>query len=259
MSIPCEYRNQINLTKYEFPESTTLILMMTFEGCHSLKIESIPKGIRAIGLRCFFACYNITKLVLPEGLTFLGYGGLGDCINLVEIILPSTLKTILPYTFENCYKLESINLEHIKRILRGAFRNCRKLNNLNLKSIIELHFGAFHGCYALDTFYFPSTIPFVNGTPSMAFEEEGLEDIWVGNIWNPKAIGVEDGDEGKYILREYGEEYDEEAERDYWDWLARESIVDWLEGRKELFGMEDRYEEMEKMEKEEEVWDNMYD
>ena len=74
----------------------------------------------------------ITKVVIEEGVHDLGQMAFYGLPNLTEVVLPESAVEIRNYTFKNCPKLTTINLEVVEAIGEGAFYGCSALAGIQL-------------------------------------------------------------------------------------------------------------------------------
>ncbi len=98
---------------------------------------------------------------VPEDITHI----CGEAIDPVEnklttIVLPSSLTTIEPYAFAECYALEYLTIpQSVTRIGQGAFLNCTLLKDLDIPANIrEIEAETFYGCTALQGIWLPEHI-----------------------------------------------------------------------------------------------------
>ena len=75
---------------------------------------------------------QITKVVINEGIHDIGQMAFYELPNLVEVVLPESAVEIREYTFKNCSKLTTINLEVVEYIREGAFYGCSALEGIEL-------------------------------------------------------------------------------------------------------------------------------
>lgn len=97
----------------------------------------LPNNLTGIANEAFYqqqgtAENPFTSINIPEGVTRIGQSAFYGCSNLTEVILPTTLNIIEEQTFQNCTKLQRINLETITAIRESAFDNCESLQNVQL-------------------------------------------------------------------------------------------------------------------------------
>ena len=69
--------------------------------------------------------------------------------NLKTVVLNAAVNKVGYRTFQNCAKLESINLENVDTIDSEAFKGCSKLASVNLSAIQYINTNAFEGCTKL--------------------------------------------------------------------------------------------------------------
>ncbi len=116
------FKDCVNLTRVDMPESVTSIGYMAFECCKKLKDVKLPKGVTSIEPGAFIGCASITKMDIPEGVTVLGWGMFTDCEKLAEVKLPESMTEIESSAFSGCVSLKDLKLpEGVTKIGSGAF------------------------------------------------------------------------------------------------------------------------------------------
>ena len=96
------FRNCVNLTKLDLPESLTSIGEAAFEGCTGITELNLPESLTSIGEGAFEGCTGITELNLPESLTSIGEGAFEGCTGITELTLPENLTSIGEGAFCTC-------------------------------------------------------------------------------------------------------------------------------------------------------------
>lgn len=171
-----------SLSKVVFGQDVKRIPKNLLYNVSSLSTIVFPSELREIGSNAFegTAWFNNQ----PEGLVYAGpvaykykgtapaniniYNGtLGiadGCFdengnytvkNIINVVLPPSVTHIGGSSFEECYNLQSINLEHVQYIGGSAFWSCRKLTQVNIgtstSSNTDIVVGgyAFYGCSEL--------------------------------------------------------------------------------------------------------------
>ena len=86
---------------------------------------------------------QITKVVINEGIHDIGQMAFYEMPNLVEVVLPESAVEIREYTFKNCAKLTTINLEVVEFIREGAFYGCSALENVTFAEGVVIGDWAF--------------------------------------------------------------------------------------------------------------------
>ena len=85
----------------------------------------------------------IVKVVIEEGIHDIGQMAFYELPNLVEVVLPDSAVEIRNYTFKNCKKLTTINLEVVEFIREGAFYGCSALENITFAEGVVIEEWAF--------------------------------------------------------------------------------------------------------------------
>ncbi|MEG1581714.1 MAG: leucine-rich repeat protein, partial [Clostridia bacterium] len=135
-----------------------IITDSAFAGFSGLKSVSIPASC-SVALNAFNSSNKIEKLDITIGNTISAEI---DDTNVAGLINPACLKTVTladrivgvqALLFNNCSKLETINLDKVKSIGDNAFRGCASLRSVSLSSInvIGIGSGAFENCSLLQT------------------------------------------------------------------------------------------------------------
>ena len=86
---------------------------------------------------------QITKVVINEGINDIGQMAFYELPNLQEVVLPESAVEIREYTFKNCQKLTTINLEVVEVIQEGAFYGCSALENVTFAEGVTVGDWAF--------------------------------------------------------------------------------------------------------------------
>lgn len=104
--------------KYIVPQGTLKITSNQFMGRADLEEIIIPKSVRVICGGAFYLCKNLKTVVFEDN---------------------SRLEEISSYAFQNCHKLEIINIpDGVKRIRSHAFWACPMLSNINIPQSVEM-------------------------------------------------------------------------------------------------------------------------
>lgn len=104
----------------------------------------------------------IKKVIIPEGVVEIQQNAFMNCSALEEVVIPTTCKYIRKDAFKNCTSLTTINLFEdmgtgdkddnvwIEAIGDRAFENCIRLNNIDLSQTYSIGKEAFKNCQALE-------------------------------------------------------------------------------------------------------------
>ena len=94
----------------------------------------IPDGVTKIGSHAFFRCDNLTSIEIPNSVTMIGdYAFSGTSLTSVEI--PDGVTTIGDNAFWNCQSFTSIEIPNsVTMIGEGAFNDCYSLQSINVEA-----------------------------------------------------------------------------------------------------------------------------
>ena len=119
---------------------------------------------------------------LKENQTYINILKIGDstfsnCRKLENITLPEMVSVIGNYAFYNCERLETIDLSRILMIKDHAFENCLKLNKVNLLALTQVSIISdflFKNCINLEEVIFPRGL---NKIGTCAFENTKVKSL----------------------------------------------------------------------------------
>ncbi len=154
-----------------------------FSGCSSLQTVSLPAGLTHIGARAFeesglteidLSGTSLTQLA-PTSATVdrnsADSGIFSGCDELVKVVLPAGLTRIGGRAFENCVRLDQIELGNVTFIGARAFFGCNALTQLDTHSVTEVCEAAFQSCLLLKELNMPK----LEVIGKNAFYNSGLE------------------------------------------------------------------------------------
>ena len=165
------FRSCNNLTTVGSIANCTTIGSCAFQGCSALQevdlSDNVSIGSRAfqncsllqnvgslngaaIGEYAFYICQNLTTVDISQSAS-LGIYAFASCSNLTSVGDLSAYTAIPNYAFQNCNKLESVNLSNCKTIGSNAFSNCQNIKNVDLSKVVSIGEGAFLDCSSLET------------------------------------------------------------------------------------------------------------
>jgi hypothetical protein len=118
-----------------------------------LIIPNVIDGKRVIGLRTIFSgCTNLKSVSISYGIKDMGNFQFQDCTEIEgDIYIPSSITNLGLRTFENCNKIENVEL-YCKCSLEqqyncGVFFNCKGLNNVYISNNVEdVNNSSFRNC-----------------------------------------------------------------------------------------------------------------
>lgn len=182
-SLGTKFKGNTEITSFnelEMFSGLSAINASEFNGCTSLDIALLPKGIKTVGAYAFLNCASMNADINLPLLTSIGirafhnsgivkvtslgsitslpdgewtgsvYAGVFyGCTQLKTVILPDSLKTIGNASFNGCKLLESVTFgSNISKIGDNAFSYCSNLNidELNLPLLSSIGSRAFYAC-----------------------------------------------------------------------------------------------------------------
>jgi len=156
-------KNLESLDVSNFDISKIKKITQIFYGCTNLKTLNIPPmntNELFYTKEAFYDCQSLTSLDLSS----LNFGSVisakkmfYNCINLENLIMPNKMTSLVrtDNMFENCYKLNSINLGFLENtsdlvVAEGMFKNCEKLTEIQFPNIDTINLDntneMFSGC-----------------------------------------------------------------------------------------------------------------
>jgi hypothetical protein len=143
-----------SITEIELSKDIESIGENAFFNCKNLSTitYTAENNINSIGNYAFGMCAKLTSFAFNENVLDIGAGAFTGCASIIEVFIPSTIEIIESSTFANCINLENVvfekdittNQANLKTIKQNAFENCTRLNNINLPdSLEEIHSYAF--------------------------------------------------------------------------------------------------------------------
>ena len=97
-----------SLALTELPKGVTEIGAYAFYGCTGITLNELPDGVTQIGDSAFFGCTGITLNALPDGVTEIGDSAFYGCTGITLNALPDGVTEIGAYAFSGCTGLENI-------------------------------------------------------------------------------------------------------------------------------------------------------
>jgi hypothetical protein len=137
-----------NATHVTFPENITISILgdKLFKNRTEIESIDIPETVTQIGGWVFDGCVNLKTLKLPPQLTDMWQYALTR-MSIEEIEVPSSLKAIIPFTFNECKSLKRVVINKGTHTINAwAFKNCEQLEEVILPKEINIHENAFSGC-----------------------------------------------------------------------------------------------------------------
>ncbi|MEG2947004.1 MAG: leucine-rich repeat protein, partial [Bacteroidales bacterium] len=151
-----------NLRKINLPESMTTL----GEGClgqTGIETIVIPAGITLLDAGIFQGCKNLKSVTVNGAVTAIQMRAFSDCASLEEIVFAnlSALATLDMYVFNNCPKLQSLDLStsQLTELPYKSFTNGASLATVKLPATIQsMADYVFDGCESLNLAAFPANL-----------------------------------------------------------------------------------------------------
>ncbi len=164
------------LTSAYLPASLEEISPGAFGSCHALSAFSVASGnnsfctVGGVLFNCSrtvlvlfpggkLSLYNF-EYTVPEGTVEIADGAFMGNQYLVRLNVPSTLRVFGESAFEDCTRLQDINLSYgVTELPRYLFRNCEHLYGIYLPpTVTTIAYGAFENCTRLSEIYLPENL-----------------------------------------------------------------------------------------------------
>ena len=151
--------NRVAITKY-IGTSKNVVIPSEIEG---LPVTAFEITYNADGTteKGAFEGSDVETVVLGENMRIIGSCAFKDCKELRSVTFPKSTKIVAYKTFENCTKLEIVDLSDTQlfRIDYYAFKGCTALREVKLPECIEeICKEAFYNCTALEKIPFPESL-----------------------------------------------------------------------------------------------------
>lgn len=169
------FQNDTALKTVVLPQGITKIPTYTFVGCTALESVNIPTSVTLIDTHSFEFCESLKSVTLPQGLVTIQTNAFNGC-GLESIEIPASVQNIFAYGFANNVNLKTVVLNEgivTLGVVNSSpttssngyvFQNCEKLESINLPSTLE-QFGSytFANCTSLKTLFIPDNVIYVGG------------------------------------------------------------------------------------------------
>ncbi len=143
------FRDKINITNIEIPDTVTRISAEAFKGCSELTSIIIASNVQSVGSDAFKDCDKLT--IYANIASKIGYDGLWDSGRSVHVTIPDTETTINDYAFSfptggSNGTLKSVSIpEGVTSIGKSAFSNCVGLTSVAIpKGVTSIGDKAFY-------------------------------------------------------------------------------------------------------------------
>lgn len=144
--------------------------------------------------------------------------------------LPQSISVIDIGAFENCEKLESINLENVSSIENGAFRNCSSLKEVSLCPKMTKLSNCFVGCTSITSLVIPEGVKSISSIGC-----ENLEYLYIPSTVTQiysyafsdlkKLEYIELPDQKQYWTYQYGMFHNCSSLKEFYTPLGADSVV----------------------------------
>ena len=169
------FQNDTALKTVVLPQGITKIPTYTFVGCTALESVNIPTSVTLIDTHSFEFCESLKSVTFPQGLVTIQTNAFNGC-GLESIEIPASVQNIFAYGFANNVNLKTVvlnegivtlgvvNTSPTTSSNGYVFQNCEKLESINLPSTLE-QFGSytFANCTSLKTLFIPDNVSYVGG------------------------------------------------------------------------------------------------
>ncbi len=145
------------------PDDSGHVREGAFEGCNVQSV-TIPQTVTAIGLHAFKNCTELTQITVSKNLSVLLNGAFENCKKLEILDLSETKLQELPESaFSGCVSLEKVSLpSSLTKIQGNAFCDCSALTEIYLpENLVEIGPAAFVNCTSLKTITIPTKLELV--------------------------------------------------------------------------------------------------
>ena len=160
------FKSASEVTEIVVPSSVKIIGYKAFENC--TKLNKVNLGsVEDISFSIFKGCTSLTELTIPKTLK---KGSVTPCLdnqNITKITFEDGLTIIPDYLCANTGITEIVVPSSVKTIGHKAFENCTKLNKVNLGSVEDISFSIFKGCTSLTELTIPKTLKKGSVTPCL--------------------------------------------------------------------------------------------
>ncbi|MGB4655834.1 MAG: leucine-rich repeat protein, partial [Bacteroidales bacterium] len=171
----------------KFPKTLEFIGWKNFLGCRKITGIDLPDGLKFIGGSAFEGCIGITKLAIPARVEYIGTKAFYGCSSIKDNrVFPATLKQLRYEAFQNCIKLQSINLGSataLETIERGAFYNCKGIKGQVRipDAVTTVEKEAFYCCDSIESLHIGASLQEIGEDAFLTFPWRNLTAITVSS------------------------------------------------------------------------------
>lgn len=140
-------------------EGVTTIGGVAFRDCVQLTKVELPDSLEKIGGGAFAGCTGLESIVLPDNVTSIETGAFRECKNLRQIQLPKNLESMGSNIFINCYLLETVELPASLKVMGNAVFHSSDLTSVVLpEGMTAIGDYVFYMCEKLEYIYIPASV-----------------------------------------------------------------------------------------------------
>ncbi len=127
------------------PKSVSVIGEQAFQYSQLISADFSETKIEVLPKECFWICSDLVSIKLPKSLKSIKTKCFCQC-GFENIEIPNTVAKIEKYAFSSS-KIKEIKMPRdLKHITRGVFQNCEKIEKIDLCNIIKIHKTTFTNC-----------------------------------------------------------------------------------------------------------------
>lgn len=108
-----------------------------FKNCVNLTEIDLPDSVVNLGAGAFEGCKSLTGAYLSENLFSVPRAAFKNCENLKNITFPDSIKYLRAESFENCKELKEVYIgENMRFVALNAFENCNANFSVSEKNVV---------------------------------------------------------------------------------------------------------------------------
>ena len=191
------FRDCINLTEVQLPQSIRTIGERAFRNCLGLTSVTLPDHVVSLSDQAFVNCFGLTSIDLPSSLVAIGEQAFGECSGLTrvgtpsleawlsidfadhyanplsyahslhvngqllkDLVVPPTVNAVKRFAFIECSGLQSVTIsDGVTTVGEAAFAYCDHIAALSLPASLQtMEKQAFYGCKLLTNVAIPDQV-----------------------------------------------------------------------------------------------------
>ena len=98
-----------DITNYEMPNDTKVILPFVFSGCTSLATVKMSNNITSIGYQAFDSCSSLSSIEIPNSTIEIGSYAFSNCCSLENITIGNSITLIYDDAFSGCINIKTVD------------------------------------------------------------------------------------------------------------------------------------------------------